>query len=235
MVQEKVFPLGFLDKEIVGGTHMVFLYDFEQDLYDILPLFFARGLTNKELCLVIYPDEERKERMEKEISKMVPLDKYKDRIEFIDYKIFYTDAKKVKIDKNNTLDVLHKKIKNINYQDIDGVRILGDMSWINNQVFNDLIDVEKELSDKFFKKNLLMICSYPLKNLTASEIIEIIQSHNVVLYRKNNQWVLSEIVERKRIDTEIEDIKKINQYAVDRESKMNELKERIKELEKNQK
>jgi hypothetical protein len=235
MVKEKVFPLGFLDKEIVGGTHMVFLYDSEQDLYDILPLFFARGLTNKELCLVIYPDEEKKEKIEKEISKMVPLDKYKDKLEFIDYKIFYTDAKKLRVDKNNTFHILHNKLKSIDYQDIDGVRILGDMSWINNQVFNDLIDVEKELTEKYFKKNLLMICSYPLKKLSAAEIIEIIQSHNVVLYRKNNQWVLSETVERKRMDAEIEDIKSFNKMAVDRELKMIELKDKIKELEKNQK
>ena len=73
MVKEKIFPLGFVDKEIVGGTHMVFLYDSEQDLFDILPLFFSRGLTNKELCLVIYPNMDSKEKMEKEISKLLPI------------------------------------------------------------------------------------------------------------------------------------------------------------------
>ena len=140
-----------------------------------------------------------------------------------------------KVDKSFALHILNKKIKNIDYKDIDGVRILGDMSWINNKVFNDLIDIEKDLSERFFKINLLMICSYPLKTLSAAEIVEVIQSHNVVLYRKNNQWVLSETVERKRMSAEIEDIKKINKYAIDREIKMVELKERIKELERNQK
>lgn len=226
----KQFDLGFTIKNVPGGTRMVMLYDDFQDLIEIMPLFFAQGLKNKEKCLLIYPNNKVKEIMKKEISKFLKLNSLKEEknFELINYKEFYYN--KDQIDPDKPIKIIDKKLNVVDYTDVDGIRALGDMSWIDNKVFNEIINVEKGVTKKYLSKDILFLVTYPVHNLSASEIIEIIQSYVVVLYKKDDMWSLSETIERTSMQAEIKDLKKFTNLAINRELEMVKLKEENRKL-----
>ena len=84
-------PLGFIKRNVELGAHIVLLYEKESELLEIFPPFFAAGLKNNELCIVVYPSLKLKQKIEKKLSRLVNLKNYikENKIEFVHYKKFY--------------------------------------------------------------------------------------------------------------------------------------------------
>jgi hypothetical protein len=53
-----------------------------------------------------------------------------------------------------------------------------------------------------------------------------------VIYKERGRWMVSESVQRLIFDEKVEEYKKFEEFAVNRELKMIELKQRIEELER---
>lgn len=224
------FALGINGYVVDPGAHIVLFYNEEDELLEVFPHYFAEGLKNNECCVVIYPHDNLKEKITSEIAKIVPIEKYvsEKKIEFVHYKKFY-------FEKDQFKDVcaykhLDKKLNHVDYNDVDGVRGAGDMSWIRTGSFKDIVCCEKGLTEKCAKNKVVLMCSYPLKLLKPWEIIEIVQSHALILYKSGKKWQLSETIERKIMQNEIEDLEKFTKLAIGREIRMSELKKEINEL-----
>jgi hypothetical protein len=227
---KRFFPLGFVEKSVPSGTHMVLLYEERNDLFEIFPLFFAKGLENNELCIVIYPDQDTKQEMEKRIAKIISIEKFvkEGRLEFIDHESFYLHEES---NCKAALKIIDKKIHEKAHTNVDGIRALGDLSWISEKNFHDIICLEKDLTEKYFSKEVLLLCSYPISRLSPAELIEVIQSHMVIMYKKGGKWQISETVERTILNTQIDNLEKFTKLTVDRELKMIDLKKQIKDFE----
>ncbi len=223
--------LRFVKANIEQGTHIVMLYETESDILTIFPSFFAEGLENNEFCIMVYPTIRLKEKLKKEIAKLVDLKKYinEKKIEFIHFKKFY--FKNNIFTKEKVYNLIDKKLNHIGFKDVDGVRTAGDMTWVNNKFFKKVIVYEKGLTEKYGKMSLLLMCAYPVKKISVTDLIETIQSHNLILYKIGNKWRLSEPIERKILKEDITDLTKFTKFAAHREMKMVELKKRITELE----
>ncbi len=232
MFKRKYNPLGFMKGEVEQGTHIVMLYEKISDLLEIFPSFFASGLKNNELCIVVYPNTALKQKIKKEISRIVDLQKYtkEKKIEFIHYKTFY--FKNNIFTKEKVYRLIDKKLNSIGFKDIDGIRAAGDMSWVKSKLLKKVLVYEKGLTEKYSKRLILLMCTYPVKNISIPDLIDVIQSHNMILYKTDKKWHLSEPTERRILKSEVENLEKFTKFATNRELKMIELKERIAKLEK---
>lgn len=224
-------PLGFIKRNVELGAHIVLLYEKESELLEIFPPFFAAGLKNNELCIVVYPSLKLKQKIEKKLSRLVNLKNYikENKIEFVHYKKFY--FKNNVFSEEKVYQLIDKKLNSIGFKDVDGVRGAGDMSWVTDKSLKKVLVYEKDLTKKYNKAHMLLMCSYPMKKLSTPDIVDIIQSHNLILYKKGKKWHLSEPTERRILKEEIEGLEKFTKFATGRELKMIELKERIAELE----
>lgn len=228
----KYIPLGFVKGSVEIGTHIVMLYENEKELLEIFPPFFAAGLLNNELCIVVYPNLRLKQELHEKLAKLVDIDFYikKKKIEFVYYKNFY--FRNCIFNKEKIYWLIDKKIKQVGFKDFDGLRTTSDMSWVNSKFFKKILIYEKGLTKKYKKSPILFICAYPINKLTIPELVDVLQSHMLILYKKDRKWCLSETMERRILMKEIQNLEKFTKLAVGRELKMIKLKEKVEKLEK---
>jgi hypothetical protein len=229
------FALGFADKTVPCGTHIAVLYEKEAELIGIYSKYFARGLKNDEICVVFYEDEGFRKKLEDEISKIFPIEKqdHNRRVEFVRYKDFYLNDGK--FDSSIPIRLIDKKLEDNRYMVGAGIRVLGVTSQINSKEFDDVIHYERALTDRYFKESLIISCAYPTKSISIPNLVKILQSHTLVLYKEQGKWKMSETVERDKMRTEINSLEQFTKFAVGRELKMAELKEKIRRLEESRK
>nr|MCK4929900.1 MEDS domain-containing protein [Nanoarchaeota archaeon] len=232
MSERKHIPLGFIKKSVENGAHIVMLYENEADILRIFPPFFATGLKNNELCIIIYPNLRLKQKLKKKLTELVNLKDYikEKKVEFVYYKNFY--FKNNVFSKEKVYKLIDKKLNHIGFKDIDGIRAAGDMSWIKDKLLKEVLICAKEVTKKYRKAPVLLMCSYPIEKLSIVDLIDVIQSHNLILYKKDKKWYLSEPTERRVLKEEIQDLERFTKLAVGRELDMIKLKKKIAKLEK---
>lgn len=228
------FNLGFVDRNVPGGTHILMLYDYLEELSDILPLFFGGGLMQKEAVVIIYPNSQVKEKIREGLRELVDLDKYE-----ADHKIIYYHYRKAyydggEINPRKLYRIIYRNIAE-SYMDVDGIRVAGDMSWITETEFTNIVKVAKGVKEKIEKKEIIILNTFPVNLIKPCEMIELIQSYTILLYKKDDKWLLSEAKERTITQTELDKLEIFTKFAVDREKKITELKDKIRELEESQK
>ena len=232
MSKNNYTDLGFMKKNVEWGAHIVFLYENESDLLNIFTPFFATGLKNNELCIVVYPNLSLKQKLEESLAKLIDLKGFikEKKIIFVYYKDFYFENNILK--KEKIYKFIDKKINHIGFEDIDGLRTAGDMSWFKDKSFKKFLVYERGLTEKYSKAHTIIMCAYPIKKLPIQDLIDVIQSHTLILYNKNEKFCLSETTERRVLEEKIEDLERFSEAATNRELRMIELKKNIAELEK---
>lgn len=228
----KYVPLGFVKRNVELGTHIIMLYENENDLLEIFPPFFAAGLLNNELCIVVYPNLKLKQKLIKDLAKLVDIEHYMNgkKIKFIYYKKFY--FKNNVFCKEKVYKLIDKKLNQIGFKDFDGIRGATDMSWVEDAFLKKILIYEEGITEKYRKSHVLIICAYPIKKLAIPDLIDVLQTHILILYKKDKKWCLSETMERAVLKEEIQNLERFTKIAVGRELKMIKLKKRISKLEK---
>jgi hypothetical protein len=230
-MEKKEFQLGFASKSVPGGTHIAVLYEKEAELIELFSRYFAEGLKDNEICVVVYKDVGFRNKMEEEVSKIFPKENQSHNlcVEYVHYEEFYLDDDR--FDSSKPIGLTDKKLLDKRHLEGAGIRTMGVMSWVSDKDFDDVIRYEKVLTERYFKENLIISCAYPTKNITIPHIIKILQSHTLVLYKEDDIWKMSETVERNRMQKEIDGLEQFTKLAIDRELKMTELKEKLRKLE----
>lgn len=209
------------------GSHYSQLYNTKHDLADVLVPYFQAGLLNNEACVCITLDDVGESVMKEALSKVMPdFDNYVKigQMKFMSYKDIYHENNKVKV--NRLIDTWTNLCDNALSEGYEGLRISGDGSWVETSQWNEFIKYEKELDNIIKQYKLIALCTYSLSNCSASDIIDIIQSHQSMLVRKDLGWVLLESSTTKETKEELRNAKRL--YAV--LSKINHAIIRIKDI-----
>ncbi|MBE3095482.1 MAG: MEDS domain-containing protein [Actinobacteria bacterium] len=177
-------------KEVPWGTHLCFFYDSIDDYFDIIKPYIKTGLENNEFCSWIIPKALEKEKAFEILQTAIPnLDCYqrKRQIEILQYSEFYLN--KERFDRDAVIANWGDKLDKALSAGFDGLRAEGDLSWVGMNRWRLVKDYEFEIGNIIFNKKFLVICSYPLKKIGASEIIDIIENHQFALIRRNEKWI----------------------------------------------
>ncbi len=206
--------------DLTDYSHMAFFYEKEKKASSILSKYFIQGIDNGDVCIMVFKSKKMLEDLMKNLGE------YSKKMIFIPYKKFYlTKGRFVKS------EVLKRIKKLVDSYPSRRIRACGDMSWVDSGFFVKVNDYESEVSKKYCDSNNTLICAYSPDSLKINELIKLIQSHTAILFRDNGRLVISETVERDFFEPKIEELEKFSSVSVNRELKMVELKNRIKELE----
>jgi PAS domain S-box-containing protein len=182
---------------VPSGTHFCQLHQTKEDLIEILIPFLRAGLENNELCIWItsqlFEVENAKKLLRKNISNF---DDYLNRgqIEIIPSNLYTTEGI---FDSKRAINDLINKINHSLTSDYDGLRLIENVCWIENEGYNHSIDYEKSFDSIMRKYPVVTLCTYSLDECNAADIIEIAANHQFTLVKRKGKWERIEGSERK--------------------------------------
>ena len=189
--------------DVVWGAHFCLFYRTKQDLIDILVPYFKAGLENNEFCIWVTANPLTPKQAENNLKKAVPdLDTYlkKGQIEILPYDRLY--LYRGRFDRQRVLKKWADKLDQAIAGGYDGMRVTGNLSWVDEKVWHDFIEYEHALNGTIDKQRIIAVCAYCLDTCGAAEIVEVVNNHQLALIEKADKWQFVKNAERKRADGE---------------------------------
>jgi len=201
-MEEKIRRTGI---DIIGdvpwGTHFCQFYQTKEDLIDILVPYFKAGLESNEFCMWVTSEPLKVEDAKRSLKGVVKdLDNYveKGQIEILDASQWYTRSGKFDADK--VLQGWVEKESQAVKRGFDGLRLTGNTFWLEERDWTDFANYEAVVNSVIGDYRMLAICSYSLGKCGASEVIDVVSNHQLVLIRRGGEWELIESSEHKRAE-----------------------------------
>jgi len=176
--------------DVPWGTHLCQFYRTKEELLEILIPYLEIGLKNNEFCTWITSDFFNEEDAIKAIIRAFPnIRKYLKiiQIKIIPYKKCFkygaSDMKKV-------IDVWLHEINRALEDDFNGARIIVDTAWLKKGVREKFTELEEEISKVIGKYRIRAICCYLITKCDASQVRNVVHSHEMALIKRNNEWTV---------------------------------------------
>lgn len=208
--------------ELPWGSHFCNFFESKEDLLQILVPYFKAGLINNEFCLWITSDpvtvEAAYEALRNEIQDF---DKYesKEQITILSHADWYLK------DKTFVPDIVingwYQKLSKSLNKGFDGMRVSGNESWLDREVWKDFIDYERTLNTSLKDQRMIVLCTYPLAKCDAHAVFDVSQVHEIAVTRRKGDWEIVEVPVIKKTKS---------QLASDKKELEEKVAERTKEL-----
>jgi PAS domain S-box-containing protein len=173
--------------DVAWGTHLCHFYETKQDLVDIFVPYFAAGLENNEFCLSVLSDQLN---ADEAVAALNPRTSQLESLEFLHYGNLYLRDDVFKV--QPVLDRWHDELQRALAKGYSGLRVHGDLSWLKEENWEEFCNYEKALNLALGGQEIIVLCTYPLAEMNASEMLTIARTHNFSIARQNGR---SEIFE----------------------------------------
>jgi PAS domain S-box-containing protein len=198
-------PLRNTGIDVIGqtswGTHFCQFYQTKQDLIDTLVPYFKAGLLANEFCMwVTAPPLMEKEAEEALRGALPDLDRYLGRgqIEIIPYQAWYLNGGALELQR--VLDGWVEKERQARERGFDGLRLSGNTFWLEKSDWREFAEYEEEVNNVIGNYNMIAACTYSLDKCDASEIVDVISTHQFALIKREGRWETIQSGERKRLE-----------------------------------
>jgi len=147
--------------EMPWGTHLCAFYESKDDLFDLLLPYFRAGLKNDEFCMYVASGPQDRDDVE-EGMRGQGLGRYleKGQMQIIPQEGWY--LKGGVFDAQRVLNGWVEKREGGRASGYDGIRVMGNMSWLDKVDWRTLADYEAQANRSFNGHRMIAVCSYPL-------------------------------------------------------------------------
>ena len=186
---------------VLWGTHVCLFYRTKQDLINILVPYFKAGLENNEFCMWITSDPLDPTEAKQALKKAMPdFDKYlkREQIEILPYDQWYLD--KGVFDGKRVIKGRMGKLNTALSNGYAGARITGNTTWLDEGLWKSFIKYEAQMNETIDRFPMIAVCTYCLDKCGTSEIIDVVNSHQLAIIEKEGRWKLVKNAERKRAE-----------------------------------
>jgi len=185
--------------DVPWGSHFCLFYETEEDLIDILVPYFKAGLKNNELCVWVTSEPLNEKKAKDALRGAISdFDRYlkTGQIEIIPHSQWYLEDGKFNLQRvlKGGINKLNQALK----AGFDGIRITGDSAWLEKTDWGNFSDYERQVNIAISKYQMITICTYGLDKCSASDIVDVVSSHEAALIRREGKWEVIESSERKK-------------------------------------
>jgi len=201
------------------GTHFCHFYETKQDLLDTLVPYFKAGLESKEFCVWVVSDSDLITVAEAKgaLAQAVPgLDRHlaAGNIEVLNGLDWYLEKNVFNLEKvMSAWDAKLKRALDLGYE---GMRVSGDAFWLREKDWKDFCAYEKQLNDSITDRHMNVLCTYPLTKSGAAEILDVAQTHQFAIARRQGEWEVIKSLELIQAKAEIKRLNQALQSITDR-------------------
>jgi len=204
--------------EVVGdmpwGTHFCLFYETKADLLETLVSYCKAGLEDEEFCLWVVAEPLTGRDATHALKRAVPdLDQYlADRsIEIVAARDWYLQDGT--FDLNRVISGWNEKLARASARGYAGVRVTGDTAWLEKKDWKDFCEYEESLNQAIAGQRLTVLCTYPLAACGASEILDVVRTHQFAVTKRRGTWDVIETAGHKQAKAEI---KRLNEELEER-------------------
>jgi C4-dicarboxylate-specific signal transduction histidine kinase len=223
--------------DVVGdmpwGTHFCLFYDTKEDLLDILISYCKAGLESEEFCLWVVAEPLTIEEAIDALKDALPdLDRYlaDSSIEIVSARDWYLQGGT--FDLKRVTGRWHEKLARASARGYAGVRVTGDTAWLAKKDWKDFCEYEEGLNDAVANQRLAVLCTYPLAACGATEILDVVRTHQFALARRHGSWDVIETAGLKLAKAEIKRLnEELEQRVVERTSQLMLASEALREAQ----
>jgi C4-dicarboxylate-specific signal transduction histidine kinase len=126
----------------------------------------------------------------------------------------------------------HEKLARASARGYAGVRVTGDTAWLAKKDWKDFCEYEEGLNDAVANQRLAVLCTYPLAACGATEILDVVRTHQFALARRHGSWDVIETAGLKLAKAEIKRLnEELEQRVVERTSQLMLASEALREAQ----
>jgi signal transduction histidine kinase len=194
--------------DVVGdmpwGTHFCLFYDTKTALLDTVVPYCRAGLETGEFCLwVVAPPLTVDEALQALRIAVPGFDQYHadGSIEIVGAHDWYLQDGA--FDLARVIAGWNEKLARASAKGYAGVRVTGDTAWLERKDWNDFLEYEESLNVAIAGQRLTVLCTYPLAACGATEILDVVRTHQFAVTRRLGTWEVIETAGHKQAKAEI--------------------------------
>jgi hypothetical protein len=183
--------------DVVGdlpwGSHFCLFYETKEDLLGTSIPYCKSGLESEEFCLWVVAEPLTIEEATNALKDAMPgLDRYlaDSGIEIMSARNWYLQGGT--FDLKRVTDGWHEKLARASARGYAGVRVTGDTAWLAKKDWKHFYEYEEGLNEAVANQRLAVLCTYPLAQCGALEILDVVRTHQFALAkqlgRHRNRW-----------------------------------------------
>jgi PAS domain S-box-containing protein len=219
--------------EVVGdmpwGTHFCLFYETKADLLETTVCYCKAGLESQEFCLWVVAEPLGVEDATRALKQAVPnFEQY-----FADHSIEIVGARDWYLqdgtfDLNRVIAGWNEKLARAAARGYAGVRVTGDTAWLEKKDWKDFCEYEESLNHAVVGQRLAVLCTYPLAACGASEILDVVRTHQFAVTKRRGSWDVIETAGHKQAKAEINRLnEELEQRVVERTSQLTAVNEEL--------
>jgi signal transduction histidine kinase len=170
---------------IPWGTHLCGFYGTPEELTYTLVSYFTAGIQKDQLCLWVTSDPSGVEGARQAFRNVAPnLERYLDKgpIEIWEYGDWYLRGGH--FDGDRVLGQWIDKEKQSLDSGYDGVRIAGDVAWLEEEDWPEFMAYEAEVGRVLPQHRMIGLCTYPLDACPPHAVLRLIRTHELAVGQK---------------------------------------------------
>jgi DNA-binding CsgD family transcriptional regulator len=184
-----ILPIGL----IPWGAHICMFYDEPEDLIDTHADFFGAGLADNECCVWALSDSIDRDRAAAHLRHVIAgFDDYlaAGAIELIPAREWY--LRDDKLDPKRVTKEWLGKLNAALARDFAGLRVSGNAFWMQTDLWETFRAYEEDIDDSFAGTRMIALCTYPLRDTGAADLLDVARAHQVSVARRKGKWEILE-------------------------------------------
>ena len=191
------------------GTHFCSFYESKRDLLAMLVSYFKAGLENDEFCVWVVSEPLSERDAWDGLRNAVPeFEDYvsKRSIEVFDGREWY--LKGGVFDSTRVVAAWNEKVDRALDYGHAGLRGSGNAAWLQRKDWKAFSEYEQVVNDSVVGRPAFLLCTYSLESCGATELLDVVHTHQFAKAMRRGEWELIETPELKQTKAEI---KKMNE------------------------
>lgn len=187
--------------DVSWGTHFCNFYQTKQDLLAMIVPFFTAGLESNEFCLWVVSDPLDEQEAKRAAASAIPdFDHYfaQGQIEIVPHNDRYCHHGKLHL-RDMAKDWI-MKTEDATSLGYDGIRATGNTAWLEQKDWVSFMEYEAVLNEMSEQQKMILLCPYALSRCRASDVIDVVNSHQFALFNRDGQWEMVQTVRHKKAE-----------------------------------
>ena len=194
--------------DMPSGSHFNLFYDGIEEFIELVPSFLKGGIENHDFCFWEVYDPLTVDEAKNILNDAgIDVDSCisSGQLFIAPYTRWF--AEDGKYDYSKVFTDLGCMYENAIASGFKNMRVTGDSSMIDKDMWADFIDFEKEINDFIHGEKMIALCTYSLEHRSKPQILDAIGAHEGTIIKKDNHWTIMKDIFRQRYEKDMDDMK----------------------------